>query len=97
VKAVRSTTWSDFRASPRFLYAVTFYWPVEIGWLPIVFSGTKERAIRFAHEMKDDETGEVVARTVLVAVHIDTATRKARPFPSDVRDQAYAMINGQQS
>jgi acyl-CoA thioester hydrolase len=56
----------------------------------------KEKAIRFAHEMKNDETGEVAARTVLVAVHIDTATRKARPFPSDVQDRAYAMIYKQQ-
>lgn len=96
MKADRSTTWPDFRASPRFLYVVTSKWPVEIGWLPVVFSGTKEKTIRFVHEMKDDETGEVAARTVLVAVHIDTATRKARPFPSDVRDRAYAMIDGQQ-
>ncbi|MCU0918530.1 MAG: hypothetical protein MUC88_28815 [Planctomycetes bacterium] len=41
-----------------------------------MFSSTKEKAIRSAHEMKNDETGEVVARTVLVAVHIDKATRK---------------------
>jgi acyl-CoA thioester hydrolase len=57
----------------------------------------KEKAIRFAHEMKNDETGEVAARTVLVAVHLDTVTRKARPFPSDVRDRAHSMTDGQQS
>jgi len=53
----------------------------------------KDKAIRFAHEMKNDATGEVAARTVLVAVHLDTATRKARPFPSDVRDQARSLID----
>ena len=57
----------------------------------------KEKAIRFAHEMKNDETGDVAARTVLVAVHLDAATRKARAFPADVRDRAYSMIDGQRS
>ena len=57
----------------------------------------KEKAIRFAHEMKNDETGEVAARTVLVAVHLDATTRKARALPTDVRDRAYSMIDGQPS
>ena len=57
----------------------------------------KEKALRFAHEMKNDETGEVAAKTVLVAVHLDATTRKARAFPADVRDRAHAMIDAQQS
>ena len=52
----------------------------------------KDKAIRFAHEMKNAETGEVAARTVLVAVHLDRATRLARPLPADVRDRARAML-----
>jgi acyl-CoA thioester hydrolase len=56
----------------------------------------KEKVIRFAHEMKNDETGEVAARTVLVAVHLDTVTRKARALPTDVRDRACSMIDGEQ-
>jgi len=56
----------------------------------------KEKAIRFAHEMRNDETGEVAARTVLVAVHLDAVTRRARALPSDVRDKAAAMIDGRQ-
>jgi acyl-CoA thioester hydrolase len=52
----------------------------------------KEKVIRFAHEMKNDETGEVAARTVLVAVHLDMSTRKARAMPSDVRDRARSLI-----
>jgi acyl-CoA thioester hydrolase len=54
----------------------------------------KDKAIRFAHEMKNVETGELAARTVLVAVHLDKATRRARPFPPDVKDRARAMIEG---
>lgn len=56
----------------------------------------KEKAIRFAHEMRNDETGEVAARTVLVAVHLDAVTRRARALPTDVRDRASSMIDGQQ-
>ena len=57
----------------------------------------KDKAIRFAHEMRNDETGEAAARTVLVAVHLDTSTRKARALPGDVREQAFSMIRGQQA
>lgn len=57
----------------------------------------KEKAIRFAHEMKDDATGEVAARTVLVAVHLDAATRRARALPADVRERANSLIDGRQS
>ena len=52
----------------------------------------KDKVIRFAHEMKNDETGEVAARTVLVAVHLDTSTRKARAMPNDVRERARSLI-----
>lgn len=55
----------------------------------------RNKAIRFAHEMRNDETGEVAARTVLVAVHLDTSTRKARAFPGDVRDRALSMVEGE--
>jgi acyl-CoA thioester hydrolase len=56
----------------------------------------KEKAIRFAHKMRNDGTGEVAARTVLVAVHLDAVTRRARALPSDVRDRAAAMVDGRQ-
>jgi acyl-CoA thioester hydrolase len=51
----------------------------------------RDKALRFAHEMKNDATGELAARMVLVAVHIDTATRKARSLPPDVRDRAQEL------
>ena len=53
----------------------------------------REKAMRFAHEMRNDETGEVAARMVLVAVHLDATTRKARAFPADVRERASAMVS----
>jgi acyl-CoA thioester hydrolase len=52
----------------------------------------KEKVIRFMHEMKNEETGEIAARTTLVAVHLDTATRRARALPDDVRQRASSMI-----
>jgi acyl-CoA thioester hydrolase len=54
----------------------------------------RDKAIRFEHEMRNDETGEVAARMVIVAVHLDTAARKARAFPADVRERVRAMIDG---
>lgn len=52
----------------------------------------RDKAIRFAHEMMRDDTGELAAKTVLVAVHLDTVTRKARVLPADVRERAETMV-----
>jgi acyl-CoA thioester hydrolase len=51
-----------------------------------------EKRIVFAHEMRNDETGEVAASTTLVGVHLDTATRKSCPFPAVVVEAAKALI-----
>jgi acyl-CoA thioester hydrolase len=52
----------------------------------------RDKSIRFEHEMRNDETGELAAQMVIVAVHLDTTTRRARAFPTDVREHAAAMI-----
>jgi acyl-CoA thioester hydrolase len=52
----------------------------------------RDKVIRFRHEMTNDATGELAARMLVVAAHLDTAARKARPFPDDVRAKARAMI-----
>jgi len=52
----------------------------------------KDKSIRFVHEMTNDETGEVAARTTLVGVHIDLDARRARSLPADVREGAAAML-----
>jgi acyl-CoA thioester hydrolase len=57
----------------------------------------RDKVLRFAHEMKKDDTGEVAATMVVIAVHLDTVSRKARAFPGDVRDRASSMIGGPQS
>ncbi len=52
----------------------------------------REKVIRFCHEMRSDETGEVAAITVLTGVHIDTQTRKSCPFPELVVEHSRTMI-----
>lgn len=51
-----------------------------------------EKAIRFTHEMTNDETGELAARTIILGVYFDTTIRKSRPLPSDVRERVGLMI-----
>ena len=47
----------------------------------------REKSIRFMHEMRNDETGEVAAIATMVGVHIDTTTRKAVPLPQEIRER----------
>jgi acyl-CoA thioester hydrolase len=46
------------------------------------------RKIRFRHEMRNEETGELAAVTTLLGVHMDTQTRKACAFPTEVLARA---------
>jgi acyl-CoA thioester hydrolase len=52
----------------------------------------KEKSIRFAHEMTNDGTGELAARTVLVGVYFETGARKSLALPEDVRQCAQLLI-----
>ena len=47
----------------------------------------KDKALRFEHQMRKDDTAEVAATTVLTALHLDTVARKACAFPQAVRDR----------
>ena len=51
-----------------------------------------EKVIRFFHEMRNEETGEISAVTVLTAVHMDTRTRKSCPFPEEILARGRRMI-----
>jgi len=53
----------------------------------------KDKSVRFRHEMWNDETGELAATTVLVGIHLDLTTRRARSLPLDVRDRATSMVD----
>ena len=52
----------------------------------------KEKSLRFAHEMVLDETNEVVARTTLKGVHMDTVARKSCAFPEAIAAKAHTML-----
>src|SRR5579872_7602143 len=45
----------------------------------------REKVVVFVHEMSGDDPDELVARSVLTGVCIDTTTRKSRPLPPDIR------------
>lgn len=50
-----------------------------------------DRKIRFKHEMRNDETGDIAATTVILGVHMDTGTRRACSFPPGVFEAAKAL------
>ncbi len=51
----------------------------------------QEKVIRFYHEMRNEETGEVAATTILTAVHIDAEERKSCPFPPEMLERGRKM------
>lgn len=52
-----------------------------------------EKSLVFTHEMSNDETGEVAARTVLKAVHLDAETRRSCTLPAPVLAAAKALVS----
>ena len=45
----------------------------------------KDKVLRFNHEMRNAQSGEVAATTLLTGVFLDRTARKACPFPADIR------------
>ena len=56
------------------------------------FQEIREKAVLFVHEMANDETQEIAARTFLTGVCLDTKTRKATPLPLDVRERILIVL-----
>jgi acyl-CoA thioester hydrolase len=52
----------------------------------------RDKVLRFVHEMRNDNTGEVAASTTLTAVHLDLATRRATVLPPEIRARAAARV-----
>ena len=48
----------------------------------------KEKVLRFSHEMRNTQSGEVAATTALTAAFLDTAARKAARFPAEIQARA---------
>jgi acyl-CoA thioester hydrolase len=47
----------------------------------------REKTLFLLHDMTNDETQELAARTTITGVCIDMTTRKARPLPEDIRER----------
>ena len=52
----------------------------------------REKVLIFLHEMNNQETEELAARTTLTGVCIDMTTRKARPLPADIRERLSSTL-----
>lgn len=55
----------------------------------------KEKAIRFRHEMRNAENGELAATCEITAVHLDRAARKAQAFPPAIADAIRTFMDRQ--
>jgi acyl-CoA thioester hydrolase len=53
-----------------------------------------ERRLRFLHEMRNIETGELSATSEINGVHLDKKAHKSCEFPAAVRAAAEAMMAG---
>ena len=54
----------------------------------------REKVVLFEHEMTNEGTGEVAARTFLTGICLDTTTRRARPLPVDIRERVASAFAG---
>jgi acyl-CoA thioester hydrolase len=48
----------------------------------------KTSSIRFIHQMHNDETGNLIATTILTGVHLNAGTRKSCPLPDEIKQAA---------
>jgi acyl-CoA thioester hydrolase len=53
----------------------------------------REKAVVLVHEMTNQDTQQLAARTVLTGVCIDLSARKARPLPSDIRERIASTLS----
>ena len=49
-------------------------------------------SFRFVHEMVHDETGDLVAVTILTGVHVDAETHRSCPLPEELRRNAESQL-----
>src|SRR5215475_9890264 len=52
----------------------------------------RAKSIRFRHEMRNVETGEIAAACELTGVHMDRSLRKSTAFPPDIREGAVKHV-----
>jgi acyl-CoA thioester hydrolase len=52
----------------------------------------RDKVLRFVHEMRNAESGDIAAVCELTGVHLDTVARKSCPFPAAVLELARGCI-----
>jgi acyl-CoA thioester hydrolase len=52
----------------------------------------RAKTIRFVHQMRNDETGEIAAVSELTGIHMDAFTRKSCPLPDEVQKRGRALL-----
>jgi len=52
----------------------------------------RDKTIRFAHEMKRQDSRLVAATTTLIGVQMDTILRKSAPIPAEIRARIESMV-----
>ena len=97
--AMLGVTPSYLRGQQRGMAAVeqriTYERELRAGDIVTVRSGileVREKVVRFYHEMRNEETGEIAATTVLKGVHMDTRARKSCPLPVEIIERGKGMI-----
>jgi acyl-CoA thioester hydrolase len=74
---------------------ITYRRELRAGDVITIYTGVldmRERVIRFYHEMRNDESGEIAATVVITGVHMDTQARAACPFPPEIVSRGRQMI-----
>jgi acyl-CoA thioester hydrolase len=52
----------------------------------------RDKSIRFRHEMRNTETGEIAATCEITAVHLDRQARKSTAFADSIRNKATMQL-----
>jgi acyl-CoA thioester hydrolase len=64
----------------------------EIVSIHSVLLEIREKVVRFVHEMRNAENGEIAAVCTLTGVHSDTQTRKSCALPAEILQRGRALV-----
>ncbi len=64
----------------------------EIVAIGSVLVEIRDKVVRFVHEMRNVETGEIAAVCTLTGVHIDTQTRKSCALPPEILQRGRDLV-----
>jgi acyl-CoA thioester hydrolase len=53
-----------------------------------------DKTLVMVHEMTNQDTGQLAARTVITGICVDASTRRARSLPADIRERAAEICAG---